>query len=85
MERTVRPVDRALWKSEPTTGTPRTLTHDEKAAEAAFRADAFNPVWSTAARKVYDGIVEAMARRGIGSVVTADTEMELGLEVTDGV
>jgi hypothetical protein len=85
MERTLRPLDRELWKSEPTSETPRALTHDEKkAAEAAFRADAFNPMWSAAARKVYDGIVEAMARRGIGSVVNADTEVEL-VEVTDGV
>jgi hypothetical protein len=86
MERTLRPVDRELWKPEPTTERPRALTHDEKkAAEAAFRADAFNPTWSAAARKVYDGIVEAMVRRGIGSVVNPDTEVEFGLEVTDGI
>lgn len=44
--------------------TPRTLTHDEqKAAEAAFRHEPFNPAWSQAARIVYDGLVVAMAER----------------------
>jgi hypothetical protein len=74
IELPLRPRDRDLWKLEPTTERPRALTHDEKkAAEAAFRADAFNPTWSAAARKVYDGIVETMARRGILWVVDPDT------------
>jgi hypothetical protein len=34
-----------------------TLTNDEKkAAEAAFQKQPFNPTWSEAARKVYDGL-----------------------------
>jgi len=34
-----------------------TLTNDEKkAAEAAFQKQPFNPMWSEAARKVYDGL-----------------------------
>jgi len=39
-----------------------TLTHDEKkAAEAAFRGAPFDPAWSHAARRVYQGISAAMA------------------------
>ncbi|GJL54663.1 MAG: hypothetical protein NPIRA02_17950 [Nitrospirales bacterium] len=42
----------------------RPLTHDEKkAAEAAFRGAPFNPKWSEAARKVYQGISGAIANR----------------------
>ncbi len=42
----------------------RPLTNDEKkAAEAAFRGAPFNPKWSEAARKVYQGISGAMAER----------------------
>lgn len=38
----------------------RPLTNDEhKAADAAFGDKPFNPAWSTDARVVYDGIVEA--------------------------
>jgi hypothetical protein len=38
--------------------TPRNLTHDEKkAAEAAFQGLPFDPRWSTAARSVYEGIL----------------------------
>jgi hypothetical protein len=45
------------------TKRPRPLTHDErKAAEAAFQHAPFNPDWSEAARKVYDGINGAMDR-----------------------
>jgi len=41
--------------------TGRALTYDEKkAAEAAFTGRAFNPAWSDAARKVYDGIIAVM-------------------------
>jgi hypothetical protein len=40
------------------------LTYDEKkAAEAAFQGRPFNPMWSAAARVVYDGIVRAMGNR----------------------
>ena len=43
---------------------PRPLTYDEKkAAEAAFLGQPFNPAWSTAATKVYGGIVAAMGHR----------------------
>ena len=45
-------------------GNARQLTNDEiKAAEAAFRGAPFNPKWSEAARKVYQGISAAMATR----------------------
>ena len=41
--------------------TGRELTYDEKkAAEAAFTGRPFNPEWSDAARRVYDGIAAAM-------------------------
>ncbi len=41
--------------------TSRPLTHDEKkAAEAAFRGAPFNPKWSEAARKVYQGIAGSL-------------------------
>src|SRR5215217_8452687 len=41
--------------------TPRALTHDElKAAEAAFGGRPFNPAWSVSARKVYDGLIQAL-------------------------
>jgi hypothetical protein len=41
--------------------TGRELTYDEKkAAEAAFTGRPFNPEWSEAARKVYDGIAGVM-------------------------
>ena len=42
----------------------RPLTNDEnKAAEAAFRGAPFNPKWSEAARKVYQGIAGTLATR----------------------
>ena len=41
--------------------TGRVLTYDEKkAAEAAFTGRPFNPEWSEAARRVYDGITSVM-------------------------
>lgn len=44
-----------------TTQTPRILSHDErKAAEAAFAGRPFNPAWSESARKVYDGLLQAL-------------------------
>jgi len=44
--------------------TPRALTHDEqKAAEAAFGGRPFNPAWSQSARKVYDGLIQALPKR----------------------
>ncbi|HJR76312.1 MAG TPA: hypothetical protein VJ805_05035 [Nitrospiraceae bacterium] len=53
--------------------TGRELTYDEKkAAEAAFTGRPFNPEWSEAARKVYDGIVGVM-----GSVNSVADRIEL--------
>jgi hypothetical protein len=53
---------------------PRALTHDEqKAAEAAFRGEPFNPAWSVAAAKVYAGIQSAMDKRP--TVGQADYDM----------
>jgi hypothetical protein len=44
-----------------TTGTPRVLTHDErKAAEAAFSRRPFNPSWSESAKRVYEGLIQAL-------------------------
>ncbi|UVT14345.1 MAG: hypothetical protein H8K04_10780 [Nitrospira sp.] len=41
--------------------TPRVLTHDErKAAEAAFSGRPFNPGWSESARRIYDGLIQAL-------------------------
>ena len=61
-------------------GQPRPLTNDEKkAAEAAFRGAPFNPKWSEAARKVYQGISAAMATRPNFldlSILDARTEKE---------
>ncbi len=47
-----------------TTQEARPLTNDEKkAAEAAFRGAPFNPKWSEAARKVYQGISGALVAK----------------------
>jgi hypothetical protein len=44
--------------------TNRTLSFDEqRAAEAAFRGEGFNPEWTAAGQRVYQGIVGAMALR----------------------
>ncbi|MGB0909174.1 MAG: hypothetical protein ACPGYT_02330 [Nitrospirales bacterium] len=58
--------------------TVRPLTHDEKkAAEAAFRGAPFNPKWSEAARKVYQGISGTMASKpGVLRELAAQTEAE---------
>ena len=58
--------------------TVRPLTNDEKkAAEAAFRGAPFNPKWSEAARKVYQGISGAIADRpsAILSELAAQSQM----------
>jgi hypothetical protein len=40
----------------------RPLTYDEqKAADAAFAGNPFNPDWSADAKVVYDGIVDALS------------------------
>ena len=57
------------------------LTSDEKkAAEAAFQRAPFNPAWSAAARTVYDGIAEVMARRDAERASASQTELELERE-----
>ena len=44
-----------------TNQTPRMLTHDErKAAEAAFGGRPFNPTWSASAKRVYEGLIQAL-------------------------
>lgn len=49
----------------------RVLSYDEtKAAEAAFQGWPFNPEWSDAARKVYDGLVLAMGERQLAGLGT---------------
>jgi hypothetical protein len=54
---------------------PRSLTYDEKkAAEAAFRCDAFNPAWSQAAWRVYEDISKAMVRLQDGSKMDHEGE-----------
>ena len=56
-----------------TTRTPRILTHDErKAAEAAFSRRPFNPAWSESAKRVYEGLVQALPDLGDETVVTHD-------------
>jgi hypothetical protein len=53
--------------------TGKQLTYDEKkAAEAAFTGRPFNPEWSDAARRVYDGIVSVM-----GSTKSVEDRIEL--------
>lgn len=53
------------------------LSNDEKkAAEAAFQQAPFNPAWSAAARAVYNGIAEVMARRDAERACTSQTELE---------
>ena len=56
-----------------TTGIPRVLTHDErKAAEAAFSRRPFNPTWSESAKKVYEGLIQALPVLPDESVVISD-------------
>jgi hypothetical protein len=44
-----------------TTRTTRALTHDErKAADAAFAGRPLNPAWSEAAKRVYEGLIQAL-------------------------
>ncbi|MDI3462269.1 MAG: hypothetical protein OJF50_001090 [Nitrospira sp.] len=53
--------------------TPRMLTHDErKAAEAAFGGRPFNPAWSQSAKKVYEGLIQALPTLSDETVVTFD-------------
>jgi hypothetical protein len=53
------------------TRTPRVLTHDErKAAEAAFAHRPLNPVWSESAKRVYEGLLQALPVLPDETVVT---------------
>ena len=57
--------------------SPRSLTYDEKkAAEAAFRGEPFNPAWSAAAARVYEGISMAKGARALESLVDATVDSE---------
>jgi hypothetical protein len=54
-----------------TTHTPRVLTHDErKAAEAAFAHRPLNPAWSESAKRVYEGLLQALPALPDETVVT---------------
>jgi hypothetical protein len=54
-----------------TTRTPRVLTHDErKAAEAAFAHRPLNPAWSESAKRVYEGLLQALPALADETVVT---------------
>ncbi len=55
------------------TGTSRVLTHDErKAAEAAFSRRPCNPAWSESAKRVYEGLTQALPALPDETVVTPD-------------
>jgi hypothetical protein len=58
-----------------TTRTPRVLTHDErKAAEAAFLGRPCNPAWSESAKRVYDGLTNALPALPDETVVTGEVQ-----------
>ena len=49
------------------------LTHDErKAAEAAFGGRPFNPTWSDSAKRVYEGLIQALPALPDEAAVTHD-------------
>lgn len=58
-----------------TTPPPRILTHDErKAAEAAFAGRPCNPRWSEAAKRVYEGLTQALPDEPVSeNVQTGET------------
>lgn len=56
-----------------TPDTSRMLTHDErKAAEAAFSRRPFNPAWSESAKRVYEGLIQALPALPDETIVTQD-------------
>ena len=56
---------------------PRSLTYDEKkAAEAAFRGEPFNPAWSAASARVYEGISMAKGTRALETMVDTTVDSE---------
>lgn len=62
-----------------TTQNPRILSHDErKAAEAAFAGRPFNPAWSESARKVYDGLIQALPTLPDETIPASDQVVEHG-------
>ena len=64
-----------------TTRTPRILTHDErKAAEAAFAGRPFNPTWSESAKKVYEGLVQALP--GLPAEPSVTDALNTGVETS---
>lgn len=60
------------------TRSPRLLTHDErKAAEAAFAGRPCDPRWSDSAKRVYEGLIQAMPLSpSEGSTDVKDTDIE---------
>jgi hypothetical protein len=71
--------------------TPKPLTNDEKkAADAAFAGRPFNSSWSTSARIVYDGIMNALPKEVTPAVpeeveaVIANLETTLPVVSVDG-
>jgi len=66
-----------------TSSTPRPLTTDErKAAEAAFRGEAFDTRWSEAARAVYEGIIAAKGFQTAGTAQPAQPPADAEPEVS---
>jgi hypothetical protein len=60
-----RACDTSAW-GDRTVNNVRPLTYDQqKAAEAAFLQQPFNPVWSQAAFAVYAGIIAAMGQTNV--------------------
>lgn len=58
----------------------RELTHDEKkAAEAAFRGIPLDPKWSASARRVYEGILNALQLKGMSKPIVIDQEQSQNL------
>jgi len=49
---------------------------EKKAAEAAFRGEPFNPAWSAAAARVYEGILMAKGVRSLESLADATKDTE---------
>jgi hypothetical protein len=69
--------------------TPKTLTNDEKkAADAAFAGRPFNSSWSTSARVIYDGIVNALPKEVVTALPDVDAvlaELEAKRPAVSGV
>lgn len=71
------PTGNAAGASSARAESPRSLTYDEKkAAEAAFCGEPFNPAWSAAAARVYEGILMAKGARALETLVDATMDSE---------